>query len=93
MAGEFLPAGTIVSVSQWALHRTPEIFGEDIESFKPERWLEDKEKANEMAKSLFHFGAGNTGCIGRNISFLEIYKLVPVLLRNYKVCCVRSCKD
>lgn len=34
---------------------------------------------------MLHFGAGNRMCLGRNISAREIYKLVPALLRTFKV--------
>ena len=34
---------------------------------------------------MFQFGAGSHTCIGKNISLLEIYKLVPTFLRNFKV--------
>ena len=35
-----LPAGTVVGVSAFALNHNPLIFGEDVEEFRPERWLE-----------------------------------------------------
>ena len=31
------------------------------------------------------FGAGHRVCLGKNISYLELYKLVPTLLRIYEV--------
>ena len=31
------------------------------------------------------FGAGNRTCMGKHISYLEIYKLVPTLLRHFEV--------
>lgn len=31
------------------------------------------------------FGAGHRSCIGKHISYLEIYKLVPSILRKYQV--------
>lgn len=34
---------------------------------------------------MFQFGAGARTCIGKNISLLEIYKLVPTFLRNFEV--------
>jgi hypothetical protein len=30
-----------------------------------------------MKSSMFHFGAGARTCIGRNVSLMETYKLVP----------------
>ncbi|KAG8159077.1 hypothetical protein KVR01_010738 [Diaporthe batatas] len=37
--GHFVPEGTEVGTSAWALHREPSIWGSDAESFRPERWL------------------------------------------------------
>lgn len=34
---------------------------------------------------MFQFGAGSRTCIGKNISLLEIYKLVPNFLRRFDV--------
>jgi cytochrome P450 len=87
IAGHHIPGGTIVGCSAWIIHRRPEIFGDDVEAYRPERWLinEDKEKLaeerriKEMNGTMFQFGMGARTCIGRNISLLEIYKLVPAV--------------
>ena len=92
ICGEHIAAGTIVGCNAWVLHRRPEIFGQDAETFRPERWLEaDANKTKEMKAAMFHFGAGSRTCIGKNISILEIYKLVPNLLRHFKVCLLAVC--
>jgi len=36
-----------------------------------------------VEKYFFAFGMGSRTCIGKNISLLEISKLVPQLLRNF----------
>lgn len=48
---------------------------------------EESEKARikEMNGDMFLFGAGSRTCIGKNISLLEIYKLVPSMLRGFEV--------
>ena len=33
------------------------------------------------------FGSGKRTCIGKNISLLEVHKLVPLLLMRFKVSC------
>ncbi|KAF7552186.1 hypothetical protein G7Z17_g4509 [Cylindrodendrum hubeiense] len=89
--GPLLPAGTVVGVNPWVMHHHP-LFGEDPNSFIPERWLsrngESKEdfdtRRQEMAGATFTFGAGPRTCIGKNISLMEIYKLIPSLLHTYK---------
>lgn len=86
IAGRFVPGGTIVGCSAWVLHKRPETWGEDVDVFRPERWLEaGPERKKEMEGNLFQFGMGSRTCIGKNISLLEIYKLVPSFLRRFDV--------
>lgn len=84
--GEFIPGGTIIGCNAWVLHRRPEIFGEDVDDFRPERWIEaSPAKLKDMKATMFQFGAGARTCLGKNISLLEMYKLVPTFLRNFEV--------
>ncbi|KAF2759869.1 cytochrome P450 [Pseudovirgaria hyperparasitica] len=76
-------AGTEIAVNGWVLHRDKTIFGDDVDVFRPERWLDDKENAKNMERYLFHFGGGSHVCIGRNLALLEINKVLPHLLREY----------
>lgn len=84
--GERVAAGTIVGCSAWVIHRRPEVFGADVDSYRPERWIDaGKERRKAMEASMFHFGMGARTCIGKNIALLEIYKLVPSFLRRFDV--------
>ncbi|KAG9231200.1 cytochrome P450 [Amylocarpus encephaloides] len=105
IAGHFILGGTIVGCNAWVVHRRPEIFGEDVEIFRPERWLvgggvagqgvsevqpdanvdSEEKRIKEMGATLLHFGMGARTCIGKNISLLEIYKVVPSLLRGFEI--------
>ncbi|KAL5328641.1 hypothetical protein ACEPPN_002143 [Leptodophora sp. 'Broadleaf-Isolate-01'] len=95
IAGHFIKGGTIVGVSAWVIHRNREVFGEDVEVFRPERWLVDENAAGgreaeekrvkEMSGVMLQFGMGARTCIGKNISLLEIYKVVPSLLRRFEI--------
>jgi len=86
ICGQFIPGGTIVGCNAWVIHRRPELFGEDVDAYKPERWLECEDtKRKEMEGGLFQFGMGSRTCIGKNISLLEIYKLVPSFLRRFEI--------
>ena len=78
----------MVGVNAWVVHRDRSIFGEDVEQYRPERWLDaSEEKLNQMNRTMFQFATGNHVCLGRNISLLEMYKLVPSLIRTFRVCC------
>jgi len=93
IAGWFIPGGTIVGCSAWVIHRRREIFGDDVDAYRPERWLADEKldetaeetRIKEMNGTMFQFGAGARTCIGKNISLLEVYKLVPSFLRRFEV--------
>ncbi|KAL9612278.1 MAG: hypothetical protein Q9167_003101 [Letrouitia subvulpina] len=86
ICGEQIAGGTIVGCNAWVIHRRPEVFGNNVDDYRPERWLEvDQEKRKEMEGTMFQFGKGARTCIGKNISLLEIYKLVPSFLRKFKV--------
>lgn len=50
------------------------------------RWLSgDAERIKEIEKTMFQFGAGDHICLGKNIGAVEIYKLVPALMRSFEV--------
>ncbi|KAF6808705.1 cytochrome p450 [Colletotrichum sojae] len=93
IAGTFVKGGTIVGCSAWIIHRRPEIWGPDVDVYRPERWLVDETKdraaeeqrIKEMNGHMFQFGMGSRTCIGKNISLLEIYKVVPSLLRRFDI--------
>ncbi|TKA74808.1 hypothetical protein B0A49_02599 [Cryomyces minteri] len=86
ICGEHIPGGTIVGCNAWVLHRRPEIFGADVDAFRPERWTDaPPAQLKEMKATMFQFGAGARTCIGKNISLLEVYKLVPSFLRRFEV--------
>lgn len=49
-----LPEDTVVGVNSWVLHRNKDVFGEDVHSFRPERWIDgDEGKIKEMRRNLF----------------------------------------
>ena len=86
LCGQFIPAGTIVGINPWVVHRSKEVFGEDATLYRPERWLEaEGEQLKLMERTNFAFGYPHSArvCVGKNISLLEMYKLIPQLFRRY----------
>ncbi|KAJ6020294.1 hypothetical protein N7499_003580 [Penicillium canescens] len=93
LCGEFFREGTVVGINPWVAHYNKSIFGTDAHVFRPERWLgqgQDKDKdktessqTSSMDQYFLPFGLGSRTCIGKNISLLEIGKLVPQLVRNF----------
>ncbi|KAK0739073.1 cytochrome P450 [Apiosordaria backusii] len=91
IAGKWVRGGTIVGCNAWVLHRDRKVWGEDAEEYRPERWVdgvdseEGKERLKMMNGCMLQFGMGSRTCIGKNISLLEIYKLVPSMLRRFEI--------
>ena len=65
--------------------RRKEVFGEDVDVFRPERWLEGgKERSAEMKKVVdLVFGHGRYGCAGKVEAFLELNKVFVEPLRDF----------
>ena len=88
-----IPAGTIVGVNPWVVGHTSDVWGSNLESFKPERWLQGEketekqyeERLQAMKAADLSFGGGNRVCIGRNMALVEMYKIIPTLLLKFKV--------
>ncbi|KAF5573632.1 cytochrome P450 monooxygenase oxidoreductase, partial [Fusarium pseudocircinatum] len=52
LSGTYFPAGTIVGVNTWVMHRNQDVFGVDADTFMPERWLnQSKERLSLMEAS------------------------------------------
>lgn len=83
--GHFVPGGTIVGCNPWVIHQDKATFGDDADHYRPERWLGEPEAVHRMSQTLFQFGAGNHLCLGKNIAYLEISKLIPSLMRTFEV--------
>ena len=86
IAGKYLSAGTIVGANPWVVARDKGVYGDDTDVFRPERWLEaGASQLKLMERNYLAFGAGSRTCLGKNISLLEMNKLVPQILRNFEV--------
>lgn len=84
LCGTWFPAGTNVGINSWVAHRNVDVWGTDADKFRPERWIESTEEQLKCMNAMFMpFGMGSRTCIGKNISLLEISKLIPYLVRNF----------
>ncbi|OJJ06598.1 hypothetical protein ASPVEDRAFT_45955 [Aspergillus versicolor CBS 583.65] len=83
IAGKWFPGGLRVGINAAVIHFDKTIFGEDAETYNPDRWL--REDAAQMERHMFQFGGGTRTCLGKNISLCEIHKLVPELVRLYEI--------
>ena len=56
VCGRFFPEGTVLSVPTYTIHRDKGVWGEDVEAFRPERWLERDRALLQKAFNPFSYG-------------------------------------
>lgn len=57
--GHRFPGGVTVAANGWVLHRDKEVFGEDAEEFRPERWVESEEAGRRMERCMFQVSSSS----------------------------------
>jgi cytochrome P450 len=74
--GRFVPGGTGIGHCGWGIQRN-EVFGADVDVFRPERWIEaSDEQKHEMERTMeLVFGTGRWGCLGKAIVLVELDKI------------------
>jgi cytochrome P450 len=75
--GHFVPAGTNVTSHGYVVQRDPATYSSDAEVFRPERWMTDEKRVYELEAAQFTFGVGSRGCLGKDVAYMEMYKLLP----------------
>lgn len=79
-----LPAEVLLFIPNIALHHDPQIWGEDVHLFKPERFSEGVAKATKNNMPAFlPFGMGPRNCVGFNFATTEAKITLSMILQRY----------
>ena len=87
-----LPIGTQVSSNTYILGHSKEIWGDDAESWKPQRWLEAENTRKELDSKFVAFSKGPRGCIGREIAMLVTVEAVLSVLERWDLSAAEDLK-
>lgn len=78
--GYYFPPGTVLSVPSYTIHHMEEIWGVDVEEFKPDRWLH----LTPRQKTCFNpFSYGPRACVGQNVAIMELQLIIGTLFHRY----------
>ncbi|CAG8835289.1 8947_t:CDS:2, partial [Gigaspora margarita] len=82
----FIPPGknTPLSISVYAIHHDPSIWGVDAESFNPSRWLNPEITPNITNYNFIPFNTGPRTCVGIKMATLEVKTILAVIIRNFE---------
>lgn len=74
-----IPNGTNMWIDVVAMHHDSSLWGENVNEFLPERFMDDVNGGCNQKMGYLPFGFGGRMCVGRNLGFME-YKIVLTLL-------------
>ncbi|KAL7198661.1 hypothetical protein ACSBR2_021045 [Camellia fascicularis] len=90
--GTVIKKGTRVAYHPYAMGRSEKLWGRDWAEFRPERWLEKRDEAagkwSFVARDPYTypvFQAGPRICLGKEMAFLQMKRVVSGVLRRFRV--------
>lgn len=90
--GVFLPGGVEVAISHVATQQRKDVYGDDADIFRPDRWIDagtlndGGEKLQRMERTLeLVFGSGRFGCLGKYVAMMELDKVFSSLLSEFEM--------
>lgn len=84
VSGYRVRAGTNIIVSQWVLHRDPQLYP-NPQRFDPERWREEVAGRRSLPKFAYlPFGAGPRVCVGASLALTESALVLATLMQHFR---------
>ncbi|KAH7310670.1 cytochrome p450 benzoate 4-monooxygenase [Stachybotrys elegans] len=78
--GQHFPKGTVLSVPSFTIHHDAEVWGDDVDEFRPDRWL----GLTLRQKICFNpFSYGPRACVGQNVAHMELALIVGTVFHRY----------
>jgi cytochrome P450 len=82
--GTVVRAGDRVTYNVFAMARMVDIWGEDCDEFKPERWLKDGVFVQESSFKFATFQAGPRICLGKELALLQMKQVAARLIDKFE---------
>lgn len=81
----FVPKGLVVEVPLSAFNQDPEIWGDDVHKFKPERFENGVAGACANPQAFMPFAIGPKSCIGKDFAVMEAKIVIAMVLRRFQL--------
>ena len=80
-----LPPGTMVSSNTYILGRSKQVWGDDAEIWKPQRWLGHESEVRKLDEKLVVFSKGPRGCIGKEMAMVMLSCAIVGILQKWDI--------
>ncbi|XP_051121655.1 cytokinin hydroxylase-like [Andrographis paniculata] len=78
-----IPNGTNIWIDVVSMHHDPNLWGEDVYEFKPERFENDIHGGCAHKMGFLPFGFGGRMCVGKNLANLEYRVVLTLILSKF----------
>ncbi|PKI50718.1 hypothetical protein CRG98_028860 [Punica granatum] len=81
-----IPSGTNMWIDVVSMNHDPDLWGEDVNEFRPERFKDDTSGRCRHKMGFLPFGFGGRMCIGRNLMMMEYKVVLSMILTRFSFC-------
>nr|CAB3477695.1 unnamed protein product [Digitaria exilis] len=83
LGGVTYPPGVVLSLPIVFIHHDKDVWGEDADEFRPERFADGISMASKDAPAFFPFGWGPRICVGQNFALVEAKMALSSILQHF----------
>ncbi|KAK3164842.1 hypothetical protein QOZ80_1AG0025520 [Eleusine coracana subsp. coracana] len=83
LGGVTYPPGVILSLPIVFIHHDKDVWGDDADEFRPERFADGISRASKDAPAFFPFGWGPRICVGQNFALVEAKLALSNILQHF----------
>lgn len=69
----FVPGGTRIGYGAYGIFRDKKVWGQDADTFRPERWFDATPDMESSLELIFSYGRFQ--CLGKNLAMMELNKI------------------